>query len=299
MRALSGVRPGDPATIRTAPASGNAPPFEQVATSVGGFDAVAVGVHQHDLADLPRRLSAILAPVAKAGAEPVRHGVDLQLLHHLCPSDGGAPLFGTERRGCLSGAAPGLPRRARGDPGSTAAPVLRAAFMRSAGIVQTAASRSIVPCRRGPRRSRAVSIRSSKESTALRYTPRAPHLRDRRVGAITLRYAPLDHGTDAPPDAPGGLRLRGPDPQQHGHESVAVKASPGMSASGGAVSGACSSASSARSSSSLSATGVDPWPKPARRGRNGPSGRRGGYWQEGRRRRGARAGVPFYVVTGS
>ena len=155
---------------------------EQVATPIGGLDAVAVDVRQGELADLPRCLGAFGGPVPEAGAESVRHGADLQLPHHLAHRMVAlhAALLGREHEVARVGqfTAPLVEYGER--PVRQRHAVLRAAFMRSAGTVQTAASRSIssyVAPRNSAERT-AVSTRNSNESTAPRYAP------ERRTFAI-------------------------------------------------------------------------------------------------------------------
>lgn len=51
--------------------------FKQVAAPVRGLEAVAIDVPQGELADITLGIGEFGRPVAEAGVEPVRHGVDL------------------------------------------------------------------------------------------------------------------------------------------------------------------------------------------------------------------------------
>ena len=55
--------------------------LEQVATAVGGLDAVAVDMGERELADLARRLGALGWPVQERGTELVRYGANSKLPH--------------------------------------------------------------------------------------------------------------------------------------------------------------------------------------------------------------------------
>ena len=110
-----------------------------------GLDAVAVDLRQGEFADVARGVGALRGPIAEAGSDAERHGVDAERLQHVrrvrgtcrLPVDDGntAPLpWASCRR--ASSSTPS----ARSDSGTRWS---QPAFMRAAGTVHTAASRSI------------------------------------------------------------------------------------------------------------------------------------------------------------
>ena len=225
--------------------------LEQIASPVGGFNAVAVDVRQGELADLPWYLGPLRGPVPKAGPEAVRYGADTEFAQQL--GEGAvaehAPGGRREYEAAPVDELPRLVEDAHRAPGQWH-PVLKLGLHArrrycpgGRGLVHLDPSRpaDLARAASGEHEDlerecrRAVRLRCAHPSgrfgdLRVRQRPLVPAahavLRERGgngvarrvVLAVALRDRPLHDGANPLADSAGGFPFRGPDRKQDLHD---------------------------------------------------------------------------------